>query len=297
METFDDIVKKNVNLVIDKGYDDKSLNSFLGIDHFATIFEENLVRAIQKAELEMSAQYYNVSLNGVYNRDTDIVHFDFRYCYQYPGNTVSFDGLIGRMREEFVGFNIPESKTKLPGADVVYKALLQKEEARLKLPVKVPDRTNPNFTRTDLLMDTLRFEVKTLLHKGFLNPNVNNLLNPYAFFNHLKDEMKIIISRENKLPDLIITGNSFTNTKNTNNLNIRLAYKFDPQPVSLHFYGVIGQLEDQRHVLMPGDSTNLPHYEKLYEDLLKMQQVSKAKQLFDQMSYRQSIGKTQKKNL
>lgn len=289
MDTFDDIVNKNVALLVSKGYGNHSLHSFVGLDQFAKEFEEGMIRALERVDFEGTSQYFHASLLSIQNNDADVAHINLQYLLNHSDNTVAFDGLMARMRDEFVGIRTPAIAPELPSPSAVYRALINQEQLRKDTPAEMPDKPLPNPADSERFLAKIRTEMRTLLSKEYLIPDSEGLLKPKNFFGHVKDQVGAMASRTHQLSDLIIVPGTFTRGLYNNKLHLRLGYLFHPLPGALQFYGVQGQLDDHRLTYMPKDAAALPHFDQMYNDLTNMRHVHRVKELYNEMSSIQGL--------
>lgn len=119
MSIYYDLLQEQINLLKEKGYEEKSINSPDKEGWLFTQLRRNFSDALHQSWLEGEPVAFQIATTGFFNNDKDIVHFRFDYEFNPESNSLSLKEMelvAGPMRRKITiqsSQDIPHSSQAL----------------------------------------------------------------------------------------------------------------------------------------------------------------------------------------
>jgi len=283
MDTFDDILKYHKDLLINKGYDDPSLNAFGGIEPFMSRLEQNIAYSIARDGSVLCPEGFTVPIKGFFRGDKDIVDYRFGYSFDYH-RVPQLRFVTATMAGERITIPL-EASDHLPHASYLYDILqidhLLSRNIDSKLEEKIQLIIPYVRTNIDALCER---QGNIFSEKGFFSKGYTAVFKRDQFTEELRNQvLKNAVTSPHYLGLFVInTPKPDPNDRYT--MSLRMVFDFYMPNTRLNIVALQAKIGEEKVLVFPRKTYLLPDAEKIYHHLSMQNSIKNARKVYSKVS-------------
>ena len=250
-------VDNNISRLIQKGFDSKSLRSFIGLDGLKGRIE--LIIAEAHLYMSIGSHPFKIPLTGFFNEDNDVVKFDFSFQYHPEGKKLTLNEVEVGMNGMFKTYRLADAENDLPTSSALYEQISEKVRVNESKSLPLQERVHLLGPAVHRKITSVSLQqADKLFQKGYLVKDGAELTNVQKFADSLRDKLLVMKVQQPHSVNLTVINTRKADPNNAEIMSSRMAYEFNTFTDKATLLGIDARLGNDRKIIIPRNFSQVP---------------------------------------